>query len=93
MDPESTQLLWNLRVALLKAMTESEEMREVLDRLRENGWSAYLVIDGADEEIDPNALEPGDPTRREQLELDLDGSDHSFLRSLGIDPQTEPRRI
>ena len=93
MDPESTQLLWNLRVALLKAMTESEEMREVLDRLRENGWSAYLVIDGADDEIEPSALEPGERPPDGQLELDLDGSDHSFLRSLGIDPQAEPRRI
>ena len=47
MDSESTRLLWDLRAALLKAMTESRDMQLALDRLREVGWSAYVVIDEA----------------------------------------------
>lgn len=80
-------------MALLKAMAESREMRDVLDRLREHGWSAYVVIDGAEDEDDepemPEEVVAAAPPDG-QMKLDLDGSDQAFLRSLGIDPRSEP---
>ena len=89
MDSESTRLLWDLRAALLKAMTESHEMRAALDRLREVGWSAYVVIDEAGEEPDDGAtaIEPAVPAEED---LEMSGADLSFLRSVGIDPAPEP---
>ena len=94
MDSESTRLLWDLRAALLKAMTESRDMRQALDRLREFGWSAYVVIDEAPDEtgtevdadvapLSAPALVEGDPPA-------WNGADSTFLRSLGIDPEPEP---
>lgn len=89
MDPKSTRLLRDLRAALLKAMTESREMRQALDRLRASGWSAYVVIDEAPDEaeIDATAIVPVDRGAAD----DWSGDDLSFLRALGIDPEPEPR--
>ena len=92
MDSESTRLLQDLRAALLKAMTESREMRQALDQLRENGWSAYVVVDEAPEA--PESAEgPAKPIApaRQLPGRQMSGADLSFLRSLGIDPRPEPR--
>lgn len=93
MDSESTRLLWDLRAALLKAMSESQDMRLALDRLRECGWSAYVVINESRDEPEAAAeplLLPGGPT---QGVLELDGADLSFLRALGIDPDSGPHGV
>ena len=94
MDSESTRLLQDLRAALLKAMTESRDMREALDRLREFGWSAYVVIDEApdDDAVDTEDTESAPLTVPAVVEPPvLTGADASFLRALGIDP--EPRGV
>ena len=91
MDSRSTRLLWDLRAALLKAMAESQEMRRALDRLRENGWSAYVVIDEADDESETEAAAIA-PTEPDEAGVpEMTGADLSLLRSLGIDPRPEPR--
>ena len=95
MDSESTRLLWDLRAALLKAMAESREMQLALDRLREVGWSAYVVIDEASAAAEAaggdaghsRQLGPADPPNDESCEMS--GTDLSFLRALGIDPRPE----
>ena len=99
MDSESTRLLWDLRAALIKAMTESSDMRRVLDRLRGFGWSAYLVIDEAETEpatassrlASGAGADSGDGG--ESCGRELNGADLAFLRSLGIDPEPDSSAI
>ncbi len=87
MDSESTRLLRDLRAALLKAMTESHEMRQALDRLRECGWSAYVVIDETPEDPVPHSAPVELARPAASGELEMNGADLSLLRSLGIDPR------
>lgn len=69
-------------------------MSRVLEEIREEGWSLYLVLDRQDEESDDGsplqltarpALTAGEPIFK------IDGRDLSFLRSVGIDPTRKLR--
>lgn len=69
-------------------------MQLALDRLREFGWSAYLVIDESGAESAPArpplALPAADRPAL-QGEVEMDPADLSFLRALGIDPRSDGR--
>lgn len=72
-------------------MTESRDMRQALDRLREFGWSAYVVIDEAPDEADSDATPLLLPAPDGVDGFELSDVDSTFLRSLGIDPEPEPQ--
>lgn len=88
------RLLSDLRHSLSRVFSDSPEVNRVLHRIREQGWSLYLVIDKTEGQSEPNAFEispqgdttPADPSFR------INGGDLSFLRSVGIDPTRTLRR-
>lgn len=95
MDSKATQLLWDLRVALVKALTESDETLNVLERLRSEGWAVYLVVDGQNddgEDAQREALPLRPPGDRRGEEFKIDSRDLEILKSLGIDPTRTMRR-
>lgn len=65
-------------------------MTRSMHRIREEGWSVYLVVDRKREDETPEAFEltprGADPVFR------INGRDLSFLRSIGIDPTRRMRR-
>lgn len=64
-----------------------------MDRIREEGWSVYLVVDRKKEDEVPEAFELTTDRRRQGKALfRIDGNDLSFLRSIGIDPTRKARR-
>lgn len=95
MKPRLHQLLRELQTALGKVLGDSTEISQAVDRIREEGWSLYLVIDReSDEDGVREALElttrgaggSAEPVFR------IDGRDLTFLRSVGIDPTRKLRR-
>ena len=88
------RLLGDLRSSLSRVFSESSDVNRALHRIRDQGWSLYLVIDKSEGGAAPNAFEisaqprcsDSDPTFR------IDGHDLSFLRSVGIDPTRTLRR-
>jgi len=89
-------MLRDLRRALSEAISESSEVSRTLRRIREEGYSLYLLVDCKRELLD---LEPTAPTAPPvprssggEPVFQIDGRDLSFLRSIGIDPTRRLRR-
>ena len=91
-DTKSTRLLRNLRIALLRALSASSESREVLNQVREEGWSVYLTIDRDTSGRASEELPLSPAIRSNKTEFKINCRDLSLLRSLGIDPTRTPRR-
>ena len=93
LDAKLRQLLRDLHGALTKALTDSSDVGRSMDRIREEGWSVYLVVDRKKEDEVPEAFELTTDRRRQAKALfRIDGRDLSFLRSIGIDPTRKARR-
>ncbi len=85
------QVLRELSRAFADAIAARPEAGEQLRQLREEGYSLYLVLDGARSEREedappPSRSAPGTPAFR------IHGEDLVFLRSIGIDPTRRMRR-
>lgn len=92
-------MLRDLRRALSEAISESTEVNRTLRKIREEGYSLYLLVDCKRESNDPDALPLGSslrPSARSrggsEPAFQIDGRDLSFLRSIGIDPTRRLRR-
>jgi len=86
-------MLRELRRALSEAISDSTEVTRTLRRIREEGYSLYLLVDcKRDREAGDEPLTlaagrgPGEPV------FQINGTDLSFLRSIGIDPTRRLRR-
>lgn len=86
-------MLRELRRALSEAISESTDVSRTLRRIREEGYSLYLLVDcKRDREYDePLALAPAHRGPGEPV-FQINGTDLSFLRSIGIDPTRRLRR-
>ncbi len=88
-------MLRELRRALSEAISESAEVNRTLRKIREEGYSLYLLVDC---KRDANELEPvtfATATRHSasgEPVFQIDIRDLSFLRSIGIDPTRRLRR-
>jgi hypothetical protein len=91
LDERLQQMLSELRRALYEAISDSSEVHRTWQQLREEGYSLYLVVDCKREEGEDD-VEPlprsrskrARPTREPAFRIN--GSDLSFLKSIGIDP-------
>ena len=86
-------MLRDLRRALSDAISESTEVSRSLRKIREEGYSLYLLVDckrdSNGEEplaLAPRVTAPADPA------FQINGRDLSFLKSIGIDPTRRLRR-
>ncbi|MEZ5332916.1 MAG: hypothetical protein R2991_12905 [Thermoanaerobaculia bacterium] len=95
MDSRLRQLVHDLRCAVSHALGDSQDVGRVLQTIRQQGWSLYLVVDrkreGAPvETYEVESTQPAAPEARE-VAFRIDGDDLSFLRSIGIDPTRKVR--
>ena len=87
-------MLRDLRRALSDAISESTDVSRSLRKIREEGYSLYLLVDckresGGEEPLAlaaPRLASSSDPA------FQINGRDLSFLRSIGIDPTRRLRR-
>ncbi len=89
-------MLRDLRRALSDAISESSDVSRTLRRIREEGYSLYLLVDckrdafSDDEDVLPVASRRGE--REREPVFQINGPDLHFLRSIGIDPTRRSRR-
>lgn len=94
LDDKLHLLLRDLRRALSEAISESSEVNRTLRRIREEGYSLYLLVDCKRDLNDPDQLSlaaPRLPAGSDPV-FQIDGRDLQFLRSIGIDPTRRLRR-
>jgi hypothetical protein len=106
LDDKLHQMLKDLRRALSDAISESSEVSRNLRRIREEGYSLYLLVDCKRESSDGESLALSPATRtaaastsfssaapaRSDPSFQINGRDLSFLKSIGIDPTRRLRR-
>ena len=93
MDAKLRRLLQDLRGAISKTLTESPDVERSMGRIREEGWSVYLVVDRKREDETPEGIElTADRTPSGEAVFRIDSQDLAFLRSIGIDPTRRLRR-
>ena len=102
MDERTRAALRELGDALNEAVSSSERVHEILQKLREEGHEPYLVLDatvaldsrGRRSQAALPSIRRGGRARREEGEgagFKIDVKDLHFLRSVGIDPTRAPR--
>jgi hypothetical protein len=94
LNDKLNHMLRDLRRALSEAISESSEVSRTLRKIREEGYSLYLLVDCKREAADGDhlALTPPAPQARTEPNFQINGRDLSFLRSIGIDPTRRLRR-
>lgn len=87
-------MLRDLRRALSDAISESSEVNRTLRKIREEGYSLYMLVDCKRDINDPEPMALAGAPRRSPGEpvFQIDVRDLSFLRSIGIDPTRRLRR-
>jgi hypothetical protein len=95
LDDKLHQMLRELRRALSDAISESTEVSRSLRKIREEGYSLYLLVDCKRDGSDTDALPLGHSQPRiseSDPNFLINGKDLSFLKSIGIDPTRRLRR-
>lgn len=93
LDDKLHHMLRDLRRALSEAISESSEVSRTLRKIREEGYSLYLLVDCKREanESEQIAAVSSRKSGGEPL-FQIDSRDLSFLKSIGIDPTRRLRR-
>jgi hypothetical protein len=96
MDSRLRQLVHDLRCAVSHALGDSEDVGRVLQTIRQQGWSLYLVVDRKRdgepiETYEVESPQPPEAAEPKSVTFRIDGEDLSFLRSIGIDPTRKVR--
>jgi hypothetical protein len=106
LDDKLHQMLKDLRRALSDAISESSEVSQSLRRIRDEGYSLYLLVDCKRESAEGEALALRPASRASQAArtgavgavgtaeptFQINVRDLSFLKSIGIDPTRRLRR-
>ncbi len=99
MDDKIKQLLQDLGTAINESISGSEDVNRHIQRIRDEGYDLYVVLDatiglnkqGADEEqpAEGTVAVPATPPREVQFRINV--NDLALLRALGIDPTRKVR--
>jgi hypothetical protein len=99
LDDRLHQMLRELRRALSEAISDSSEVSRTLRKIREEGYSLYLLVDckrdPLEEDDDPlpvGSRRSRNERREREPVFQINGTDLHFLRSIGIDPTRRQRR-
>ena len=100
LDDKLHHMLRDLRRALSDAISESSEVSRTLRKIREEGYSLYLLVDCKRDATgqEPLALGEGDTAAatatasRTDPSFQINMRDLTFLKSIGIDPTRRLRR-
>jgi len=92
MKPRATHLLKDFRAAIVRALSGSNEVRDLFEQIREEGYSLYFVVNRRFDGDDPDEAAGLQPELEATPVFKIDGRDLSILRGLGIDPTRSTRR-
>lgn len=104
MDDRIRQLLKELGDAINESISESPDVNDRIQKIRDEGYNLYVVLDatiglGRDDGVEQDVVAEEQPerslalTKRPRLDAQfrIDISDLGFLRSIGIDPTRKVR--
>jgi hypothetical protein len=103
LDDKIKQLLQQLGTAINDSISGSEDVNEHIQRIRDEGYNLYVVLDatiglnrlGDDEDIERLATPPASAgmlvKSDRQVQFRIDVNDLALLRALGIDPTRKVR--
>ena len=102
MDDKIKQLLRDLGTAINESISGSEDVNRHMQKIRDEGYDLYVVLDAtiglnkqdADEEREPapaTALVAHNASTNKEAQFRINVNDLSLLRSLGIDPTRKVR--
>lgn len=95
MDDRIKQLLQELGTAINESISGSEDVNQHIQRIRDEGYDLYVVLDATiglnkqEAETPGEELVPAKPPKEVQFRINV--NDLSMLRSLGIDPTRKVR--
>jgi hypothetical protein len=96
-DDKIKQLLQELGTAINESISTSEDVNRHIQRIRDEGYDLYVVLDatiglnkqGESSDEDDTAVIPAEPPREVQFRINV--NDLALLRALGIDPTRKVR--
>ena len=91
MNPRATNLLKDLRAAIVRSLSGSSEVRGLFDQIREEGYSLYFVVNRKLDQDDAGQATGSGCEAESTPVFKIDGRDLSILRGLGIDPTRSTR--
>lgn len=100
MDDKIKQLLRELGSAINEAISTSDDVNDHIQRIRDEGYNLYVVLDatiglnrlGEEEEAPPPPAEAGMLVKSDRaVQFRIDVNDLALLRALGIDPTRKVR--
>ena len=101
LDDKIKQLLQQLGTAINDSISSSEDVNEHIQRIRDEGYNLYVVLDATiglnrlgDDEVEAPAPDPAAGMlvkSDKQVQFRIDVNDLALLRALGIDPTRKVR--
>ena len=96
MDDKIKQLLKELGDAINESISASNEVNEHIQRIRDEGYNLYVVLDatiglGKNDDDDSEQPESQVALTASNIQFRINVNDLSFLRSVGIDPTRKVR--
>jgi len=100
LDDKIKQLLRELGSAINEAISTSDDVNDHIQRIRDEGYNLYVVLDatiglnrlGEEEEAPPPPAEAGMLVKSDRaVQFRIDVNDLALLRALGIDPTRKVR--
>ena len=85
-------MLSEFRKALYEAISDSTDVHRTWRQLREEGYSLYLLVDCKKQDGQENGERGKLPLPAQEPVFQINGTDLSFLKSIGIDPTRRRRR-
>jgi hypothetical protein len=98
LDDKIKQLLRELGNAINESISSSEDVNEHIQRIRDEGYNLYVVLDatiGLNRIGEEEAPRPASPVMQvkndREVQFRIDVNDLALLRALGIDPTRKVR--
>jgi hypothetical protein len=102
MDDKIKQLLRDLGTAINESISGSEDVNSQIQRIRDEGYNLYVVLDatiglnkqGEEEETPPATPQPSSELivkNNREVQFRINVNDLALLRALGIDPTRKVR--
>ena len=87
MDDRMKQLMKELGGAINESLSESEQIAEVISRIKAGGYDVFLVLEatiGFNRRDDEEGTKPADVSGKTEVEFKINAQDQKFLKSLKI---------
>ena len=87
MDDERKELMKELGHAINESLSESDQIAEVISRIKAKGYDVFLVLEatiGFNRRQEEEAGEPASYLRTGEVEFKINAQDQKFLKSLKI---------